>query len=84
MTEEIIYSSVIDAVNAGFKQGRCYSDHWNFYMSPEQREALLLAYFEGLSQREIAARTGEALGTVKTRCRLALEKLSRLLAEVEP
>ena len=53
-------------------------------LPPEQRETLLLAYFEGLSQSEIAARTGEALGTVKTRCRLALEKLSRLLQEVEP
>ncbi|MBC7790977.1 MAG: sigma-70 family RNA polymerase sigma factor [Anaerolineae bacterium] len=41
----------------------------------EQREALQLAYFSGLSQTEIADRTGQPLGTVKTRTRLALEKM---------
>lgn len=41
----------------------------------EQREALELGYFGGLSQSEIAARTGQPLGTVKTRMRLALLKL---------
>ena len=45
----------------------------------EQREALELGYFGGLSQTEIAERTGQPLGTVKTRMRLALQKLrSRL------
>ncbi|MCP3099420.1 sigma-70 family RNA polymerase sigma factor [Myxococcus sp. K15C18031901] len=47
----------------------------------EQREVVELAYFEGLSQREIAERTGDPLGTVKTRARLALEKLADLLGE---
>jgi RNA polymerase sigma-70 factor (ECF subfamily) len=41
----------------------------------EQRESLELAYFEGLSQSEIAERTGHPLGTVKTRMRLAMQKL---------
>ena len=47
----------------------------------EQRDTVQLAYFEGLTQVEIAARLGEPLGTVKTRCRLALEKLARILGE---
>jgi RNA polymerase sigma-70 factor, ECF subfamily len=41
----------------------------------EQREALELGYFGGLSQSEIAERTGQPLGTVKTRMRLAMQKL---------
>lgn len=41
----------------------------------EQREALELGYFGGLSQSEIAERTGQPLGTIKTRMRLALQKL---------
>ena len=46
----------------------------------EQREALELGYFGGLSQSEIAERTGQPLGTVKTRMRLALHKLRDRLA----
>src|SRR3954452_3829136 len=42
-----------------------------------QREALELAYFAGLSQTEIAERTGVPLGTVKSRVRLALVTLRR-------
>ena len=41
----------------------------------DQREVIELAYFEGLSQSEIARRTDQPLGTVKTRARLALAKL---------
>jgi RNA polymerase sigma-70 factor (ECF subfamily) len=41
----------------------------------EQREALVLGYFDGLSQSEIAEKLGQPLGTVKTRMRLALRKL---------
>ena len=44
-------------------------------LPPEQRQVLELAYFGGLSQTEIADRTGQPLGTVKTRTRLAAQKL---------
>jgi RNA polymerase sigma-70 factor, ECF subfamily len=43
----------------------------------EQRATLELAYFEGLTHSEIAARTGDPLGTVKTRLRSAVETLKR-------
>lgn len=48
-----------------------------------QRETIELAYFEGLSQSEIAAKTGTPLGTVKMQVKLAINKLTGLLKEGE-
>jgi RNA polymerase sigma-70 factor, ECF subfamily len=45
----------------------------------EQRQVLLLAYFQGLTQSEIAARLGAPLGTIKTRMRSGMIKLRALL-----
>lgn len=41
-------------------------------LPPDQQKSLQLAFFEGLSHSEIAAHTGDPLGTVKTRIRTAL------------
>jgi RNA polymerase sigma-70 factor, ECF subfamily len=48
-------------------------------LSPDDRQLLETAYYEGLSQSEIAARDGIPLGTVKSRARQALKKLRTLL-----
>lgn len=48
-------------------------------LPPEQRQVLELAFFQGLSQSEIAGRTGIPLGTVKTRSLLAMKKLRQAL-----
>jgi RNA polymerase sigma-70 factor (ECF subfamily) len=50
----------------------------------DQQQALALAYFKGYSHSEIAKTLGEPLGTVKTRIRLAMQKLREVLADQEP
>jgi len=45
----------------------------------EQRQVLVLAYLEGMTQSEIAAAKGQPLGTVKTRTRTGLKRLSDAL-----
>lgn len=47
----------------------------------EHREVLTLAYFEGLSQREISRRTGIPLGTVKSRTTAALQRLRETMED---
>ncbi len=44
-----------------------------------QREVIMLAYFEGFSQSEMAERLDQPLGTIKTRVRLAMQKLRTVL-----
>lgn len=51
-------------------------------LPPEQRAAIELAYFQGLTHVEIAMQTGDPVGTVKGRLRLGIEKLRGLLGPV--
>ncbi len=50
-------------------------------LSPEQREALELAFLEGLTHAELAAKLRLPLGTVKTRIRLGMQHLRAILDE---
>ncbi|HEV2750058.1 MAG TPA: RNA polymerase sigma factor [Gemmatimonadales bacterium] len=52
-------------------------------LPPEQQAVVWLAYFQGLTHTAIAARLGIPIGTVKTRLRLAFDKLRPLLAPMK-
>ena len=49
------------------------------HLPPAQRDAIDMAFYHGMSQREIAAKTGIPLGTIKTRLELGLKKISEAL-----
>ena len=70
------------AAQVGDRSLREQVSHALLTLPPEQRHALELAYFGGLTHREIAAATGEPLGTIKTRLRLGLQKLA-VIARLE-
>jgi len=53
-------------------------------LEPHARQAIELAYFEGLSQTEIAERMGQPLGTVKTWMRRAIQQMRAALGEGAP
>jgi RNA polymerase sigma-70 factor (ECF subfamily) len=49
----------------------------------DQRQAIMLAYFMGLTHQEIAEQTGSPLGTIKSRMRLGLRRMRALLGSDE-
>ena len=68
-----VWPEVVRAVDADAVRGALQT-------LPElQRQAIVLAYFDGLTQTEISERTGAPLGTVKSRVRLGLIQLRREL-----
>jgi len=52
-------------------------------LPPEQKDVVILAYLEGLSHSEIAERLGLPLGTVKSRMRIAYQKIRQTLESPE-
>ncbi|MGH2531993.1 MAG: RNA polymerase sigma factor [Thermomicrobiales bacterium] len=53
-------------------------------LTADQQRLLGLAYFSGLTQREIALRVGRPLGTVKTQIRTAMQRLAEILVSADP
>jgi RNA polymerase sigma-70 factor, ECF subfamily len=68
----------VDAAAAG-EHGQILRDALAL-LGPDQREALELAFFQSLTQSEIADRLGEPLGTIKARIRRGLAKLRELIS----
>ena len=79
-TEVLAFSSPDPAQDAFRSEQRDLVADALAELSEEQRHTLTLAYFEGLTQSEIAARLSSPLGTVKTRMRSGMIKLRELLS----
>jgi RNA polymerase sigma-70 factor, ECF subfamily len=73
MDSQYRFSETEEAVEFAWQQGQVKEAVYS--LPPEQRDALALAYFKGYSQSKIAETLGIPLGTVKTRIRLAMQKL---------
>lgn len=72
---EAIDSSPDPARAAQIDDRRSRVSGWVSDLPPNQRQAVELAFFDGLTHPEIAAHLGETIGTVKSRIRLGLDRL---------
>ena len=82
--EELLYELVSDddpaqATQYTFERARVREALQ--HIPAEQRNVIELAFWGGLTQREIAVYSHSPLGTVKTRSRLGMQRLKRLLQE---
>jgi RNA polymerase sigma-70 factor (ECF subfamily) len=66
---------------AELAQQRRRIQHAVSQLPADQRQALFLAYFKGYSHGQIADLLEQPLGTVKTRIRLAMQKLKHMLSD---
>ena len=76
-TQDVEVDHVYDDVAAKFEAARVRGALTD--LTDKQREALQLAYYEGMTQTQIAEALGVPLGTVKTRIRDALKRLGQTL-----
>jgi RNA polymerase sigma-70 factor (ECF subfamily) len=79
MPQLAVEDDPVEAAEYAFERARVRSAL--LQIPDEQRFVIELAYFEGLTHYEIAARCGDPLGTVKTRLRLGMQKLKEMLKD---
>jgi RNA polymerase sigma-70 factor (ECF subfamily) len=80
--DNVLESTNLSASNEGYSDDMEHVRKALEKISPEQREALLLAEFEGFSLKEIADMTGTTLSNVKVRIHRAKQKLQTILQPI--